>query len=80
MLLVHAPLKHCMPAEQGWPLFSRQAVPPALHVELAEQLAVVPGVQLVAQLVAFAQAKLFGQAAGVPGPQLPAPLQVAGAV
>ena len=55
-------------------------MPPALHVELAAQPEVVLGVQLVAQLVALAHAKLFGQGAGVLGPQVPVPLQVAEAV
>src|SRR5262249_29946314 len=77
MLPVHTPLKHWLPAEQDWPLFSRQAVPAALHVKLAPaQLVDVPGVQANAQLTAFAQAILLGQGLGEPELQLPAPLQV----
>lgn len=80
VLPVHRPLRHWLPIEHDWPLFDRQAVPPALHVEFAAQPTVVPGVQLVAQLVAVAQARLFAHARGVLGPQLPAPLQVTAAV
>lgn len=58
--------RHCVPVVHAWPLLSRQAVPPALHVVLTVSAQPVVGaVQVAAHAVVLAQARPLAQGAAV---------------